>query len=140
MQKVSTLETKTINNRIAVPQLLVGAAIALIVITGLIHFIDAPDNLQEAFYKGVLFLANGAAALFAAVGIYRGSKTWGWALGFLVAGGAFVMYIVSRTIGLPGIGVDDDWFEPMGLLSLFVEGAFVVLSLIVIVRYRLFTR
>ncbi|MFN8374056.1 MAG: hypothetical protein U0694_14415 [Anaerolineae bacterium] len=136
MQQVTTLEAKSTQTRLSIPPLLVGAAIALIVVTGLIHFIDAPDNLQEAMYKGLLFLANGAAALFAAVGIYRGSKTWGWALGFLVAGGAFVMYIVSRTIGLPGIGIDDDWFEPMGLLSLFVEGAFVLLTIVVATRYR----
>jgi hypothetical protein len=34
---------------------------------------------------------------------------------------------VSRTVGLPGLEVDDEWFEPMGLASLVVEGLFVVL-------------
>ncbi len=109
-------------------EMLIGLAIALIVVTGLIHFIGAPDNFSESAYKGILFLLNGVAALVAAVGIYRGSKTWGWGLGAAVAGGALVMYIVSRTLGLPGLGVDDDWFEPIGLLSLFVEGAFVAIA------------
>ena len=43
----------------------------------------------------------------------------------LVAAGAFVGYVVSRTIGLPGLGVDDAWFEPLGVLSLVAEALFV---------------
>ncbi len=118
----------TRSKSIDLSSLLVGIAISLIVVTGLIHFVDAPDSLSEATYKGLLFLANGAAALVAAVGIYRGSRTWGWGLGLLVAGGAIVMYVVSRTIGLPIVGVDDAWLEPMGILSLVVEGGFVALA------------
>ena len=116
-------------NTVNVASVLAGIAIALILVTGLIHLIEAPENLQEAAYKGVLFLLNGGAALIAAVGIYRGQKTWGWGLGVLVAGGALVMYVVSRTVGLPGIGVDDEWLEPIGVLSLIVEGLFVAIAL-----------
>ncbi len=52
----------------------------------------------------------------------------------MVAGGALVMYVISRTIGLPGLGVDDTWFEPMGVLSLIVEGAYVVIALKVLLQ------
>jgi hypothetical protein len=106
-----------------------GLAIAFIIVTGLIHLVTAPDEFTEATYKGLMFAANGIAAFVAAVGIYRGSKTWGWGLGLLVAGGAITMYVVSRTIGLPNLGVDDEWFEPIGVLSLIVEGAYVVLAM-----------
>ncbi len=118
----------------AISSTIIGAAIALILVTGLIHLVSAPDNFSEAAYKGVMFAANGIAALIAAAGIYRGSKTWGWGLGLLVAGGALVMYVISRTIGLPGLGVDDAWFEPMGVLSLIVEAAYVALALKVLVQ------
>lgn len=119
-----------------IPQILVGLGIALILITGVIHFIDAPDNLSESTLKGGLFILNGLAALAAAYGIYRNAG-WGWILGLIVAGGAFTMYVVSRTLGFPGLGVDDDWLEPMGILSLLVEGTFVVLALVALLRYRL---
>ncbi|MBL8148131.1 MAG: hypothetical protein JNL34_17270 [Anaerolineae bacterium] len=119
-----------------IPQILVGLGVALILITGIIHFIDAPDNLSESTLKGGLFIVNGLAAFAAAYGIYRNAG-WGWLLGLLVAGGAFIMYIVSRTVGFPGLGVDDDWLEPMGILSLLVEGSFVVLALVALLRYRL---
>ncbi len=57
------------------PQPLLGAGIALIVVTGLIHLVSAPDNFSESAYKGAMFAVNGIAALIAAASIYRGSKT-----------------------------------------------------------------
>ena len=59
----------------------------------------------------------------------------GWILGVLVAGGAFVGYVVSRTVGLPGIPVEE-WLEPVEILSLLVEGLFVGLYLAVSARRR----
>ena len=103
-----------------------GAAIALILVTGAIHFIDAPGSFGDATYKGLLFVANGIAAIVAAFGIYRGERLWGWGLGLLVAGGALVGYVISRTVGLPGLA-PDVWLEPLGILSLIVEIAYVAL-------------
>ena len=116
-----------------VSERLVGAGISVIVFVGLIHLIDAPGDLQEATYQGMLFLANFFGAVTAAIGIYRGHG-WGWSLGVLVAGGAFVGYVVSRTVGLPGLPVEEEWLEPLGLLSLIVEALFVGLSLTIFVR------
>jgi uncharacterized membrane protein YfcA len=111
-----------------VPGELVGAGISLIVVVGLIHLINSPEDLQEGSYTGLLYLANCLGALAAAVGIYRG-KRWGWALGLLVAGGAFAGYVISRTVGLPGLPVETEWLEPLGVLSLRVEALFVGLFL-----------
>ena len=108
------------------PTAIQGAAITLILVTGAIHFIDAPGSFGDATYKGLLFVANGIAAIVAAIGIYRGERLWGWGLGLLVAGGALLAYVISRTVGLPGLA-PDVWLEPLGVLSLLVEVAFVVL-------------
>mgnify|MGYP001617629034 CR=1 FL=1 len=96
--------------------------IGLIVVTGIIHFYDAPDAFGETTYKGILFALNGVGAFVAAYGILRGAA-WGWMLGLLIAGGAFFGYVVSRTVGMPGLPIDD-WLEPLGILSLVVEGLF----------------
>lgn len=103
------------------------AGIVLIVITGVIHLIDAPDAFSEITYKGVLFMLNGIGGLVAAYGVFRG-RNWGWFLGLLIAGGAIIGYIISRTIGLPGLEVESTWLEPLGVLSLIVEGIFVALT------------
>ena len=102
------------------------AGIVLIAVVGLIHLIEAPEYFETAAYVGLLFLANGIGAAISAYGIYRGAG-WGWALGVLVAVGAFVAYILSRTVGLPGATglAQESFFEPLGLVSLSVEALFV---------------
>ena len=109
---------------------LVGAGISLIVVVGLIHLINSPGDLEEGSYTGLLYLANFFGAILAAIGIYRG-RSWGWNLGALVSVGAFAGYVISRTIGLP---VEEEWLEPLGLLSLLVEALFVGLYLTAFVR------
>ncbi len=103
-------------------------AIALLLVIGLIHFIDARDAFGDAAYKGVLFVANGVGALVAAVGVARGVKSWGWGLGLLIAVSTFIAYALSRTVGLPGLPAEPGkWFEPLGIASFVAEGAFALL-------------
>ena len=104
--------------------------IVLMLLTGIIHFYDAPDAFGEMTYKGVLFTLNGVGAIVAAYGIFRGAA-WSWLLGLLIAGGAIVGYVISRTVGMPGLPVDP-WLEPLGILSLVVEGLFALLAVYVL--------
>src|SRR5499427_8354019 len=87
-------------------------------------------------YQGILFFLNAAGALVAARGIYRGTKLWGWTLGVLISAGALMLYIVSRTVGLPGLEIDDEWFEPLGVASLLVEGLYVIVYASVVTRSK----
>ena len=103
-------------------------AIAAILGTGLIHVVEAQDAFGDAPYKGVLFISNGVGALAAAIGIYRNQRVRGWLLGLLIAGGAILAYVASRTIGLPGLPAEPDaWLEPMGIASLACETLFLIL-------------
>jgi uncharacterized membrane protein HdeD (DUF308 family) len=109
--------------------LLVWLGIVAIVATGLIHFVEVPDNLAEVPYKGVLFILNGIGSLIAAFLIFR-SDPRGWQLGIAVAASAAVGYVLSRTIGLPLLPAEPDaWFEPLGFASLLVEVAFLGVAL-----------
>jgi len=107
---------------------------ALILIIGLIHVIDAPDSFEEAAYKGWLFYANGLGALVAAFGIFY-KRNWGWNLGLFIAAASIVLYIASRSIGLPLIPAEPDaWFEPIGVASFAAEALFI--SLYILVRRK----
>jgi hypothetical protein len=106
------------------------AGILLIVAVGLVHLRGAPPHYRVAPYIGVGFVANFIGALVAAVGLYR-DALWGWLLGALVAGGALVMYVVSRSVGLPGYEqAVGRWFGPLGVLSLVVEALFIAVFLL----------
>src|SRR5829696_5507403 len=122
----------TLTKWIISPDKLVWAGALLIAALGLIHLVEAPDELEEATYLGLLFLANFGGAVVAAIGIFRGHK-WGWGLGALLAGGAFVGYVISRTLGLPGMPVEE-WLVPLGVISLLVEGLFMGLGLAIFAR------
>ena len=117
----------TSTERIISPDKVVWVGILLIAALGLIHLLEAPDELEEATYLGLLFLANFGGAVVAAIGIYRNYR-WGWLLGVMLAGGSIVGYVVSCTVGLPGLDVEP-WLQPLGVLALLVEALFVGLWL-----------
>lgn len=119
-------------NRLTLSKTLVWAGILLVLAVGLIHLVEAPENYEESAYKGILFFLNAAGALVAAAGIYRRSRL-GWSLGLFIAAGSLVGYAISRTVGLPGLEVDDEWFEPIGVASMIAEGLFVLLYTYVMV-------
>jgi hypothetical protein len=104
---------------------LVWAGIILVLATGLIHLVEAPENYEEIAYKGILFFMAASGSLVAAIGIYRGARVWGWSLGLLVNLCVLVGYILSRTVGLPGLEVDDEWLEPLGVASMVANVLFI---------------
>jgi hypothetical protein len=95
---------------------------ALIALVGLIHLLVVPEYFEFATYLGLLFILDALGSFASAAGIYR-RAWWGWPLGVVMAGGAFFMYIESRTIGLPML--NEGWLDPPGVLSLIVEAIFV---------------
>jgi hypothetical protein len=107
------------------PQLTRLAGMVLALSVGAIHFIEAPERFEAAAYLGVLFAANFAGTVAAAVGIFRGAKSWGWTLGALICGLSFLSYLASRLFGLPGYaGAAGEWDEPLGTLAMILEGLF----------------
>ena len=92
----------------------------IILVTGLIHLYDAPGEYQEALYMGILFIVFTLLSIVAAIGILRDQLIWGWLLGALLSLGAIVGYLLSRTIGLPLMEVED-WGPPLAYFSFFFE-------------------
>jgi hypothetical protein len=91
---------------------------------GLIHLLDSVDTYHETrwlFWAYVLLMAGTVVA--SAALLHQPEPRW-FALALLLAVAPLVGYVLSRTTGLPG--ADDDvgnWTEPLGLASLWVEGA-----------------
>ncbi len=116
------------------PKALKWAGAYTISFVGLLHLLVSDEHFEIAPYLGWLFVANFVGAAAAAIGIAWGGHRWGWLLGDLVAGGAFVLYVVSRAIGLPGFHPEGvwEWVRIDGLTALALEGLFVALSLLAI--------
>lgn len=107
------------------------AGAALIFLVGGAHVLIAGEHFLAATYLGILFMANFAGSMAVAFALYWSPSRWPWLAGALICGGAFAGFIVSRTIGLPGVPeFVGQWFNIAGLLTLMVEGAFLTLSLL----------
>jgi hypothetical protein len=104
----------------------------LILVAGLIHLVLTPAHLEEATYLGLLFFANFVGTAAAAFGVWRGFR-WGWALGALIAGGAYALYFVNGTVGLPGVE-HGHLLEPLGLFVKAVEAFFLILCALVLAK------
>jgi hypothetical protein len=102
-------------------------AIVLIIEIGLIHILNAQKEYDEAAYMGYLFAANFFGSLIAAWGI-RHKQLWGWMIGLGIASGSIAGYIWSRTLGMPGMNVEE-WLSPFGLVSMALEGVFILVVL-----------
>jgi hypothetical protein len=97
---------------------------------GLIHVLDLPSKVRETPYLGVAYVIVITASFVAACAVLAARHPRGWltTISAAAAAGPLVGYILSRTTGLPGATGDiGNWLEPLGLASLFVEGAVLVL-------------
>jgi hypothetical protein len=96
---------------------------------GLIHLLDSIGKYGETRYLFWMYIALIVGSLVTAGAVlFHRSR-----LVFLAAGGlaasAAAGYILSRTTGLPNADGDiGNWTEPLGLASLFVEGAVVAVA------------
>ena len=108
-------------------RMLQALAIVIILEIGLVHYFTAQHEFEEAAVLGFLFIANFLGAIVAAYAIYR-QKTWGWGLGLAIAVGSIAGYAWSRTLGMPGMDVEE-WFTPYGIVAMMLEGAFIILVL-----------
>jgi hypothetical protein len=105
------------------------AAAAMVGVT-VVHVLDGPASLEEApHYVGALELALTAAAMLAALALIVNPTRDVWLAAAALAGGALVLYLASRTVGLPGAGDDrGNWTETLGLVSVAVEAVVIALA------------
>jgi hypothetical protein len=136
-------ERDSVVRNVTLPRALVVAGAAFVLAVGAIHAYLAPTDFSEAAYLGTLFFLNAAGAAVAMIGILRG-KVWGWGLGLFITAGAFTMYSISRTIGLPMPEEDgpgwalkvEEWGETIGLVAITLEAGYVLLVAYLTRRYR----
>jgi hypothetical protein len=124
-----------------VPARLTGAALAMAV--ALVHVIDQggfPGDKDPAYVgKGYYLLELAGVLVAAALVLAREVRLarLAWCGAALVALGPLAGYIASRGPGLPDYTDDKGaWTEPLGLVSIVVEVALLVLALAAAARSR----
>ena len=109
-------------------------AAALLAEIAAVHISLVPQHLREAPYAGALFVALSAGALVTAAALLICDDRRVWQSAALLAGGAIVAYVASRSIGLPSLADDvGDWLNPLGGAAVLAETLTLVLSAAVLV-------
>jgi hypothetical protein len=105
-------------------------AIAGLAGVALIHVLDAHDTFIQAPYKGWLYVGLIGSSLVTAGLLLRRPSRGAWLAAAVLPLSAFAAFVWSRTVGLPN-GADDigNWWEPLGLSSLFVEACVAAVAL-----------
>jgi len=118
----------------SVPVLVVAASLALAI--AVIHLQDQgglPGDQSPMWLKYGFYMVE-ITSTISAVLLIRG-KTFGWLLGLGSSIGPMTGYILSRTVGIPGDRGDvGNWGYVLGTVSLIIEGSFLVLAVICLLR------
>jgi hypothetical protein len=92
------------------------AAAALLLVAAAIHLAVTGEHFREWFAAGVFFLLLGAAQLLLAGAVLRLDPGWPAPAAVAVSLGSVVLWVVSRTTGLP-FGPEAGMPEPVGLMD-----------------------
>jgi len=106
----------TLNHR----RMAVGISLASI---AAIHVLDLRSKFEEVPYLGVGYLLIIVASLVLLERLFVVGSRRDFLASAALATAVLLGFIVNRTVGMPG-ATDDigNWFEPLGLLSILVEG------------------
>ncbi|MFG2561342.1 hypothetical protein [Streptomyces sp. NPDC048496] len=103
-----------------------GTAAFCALANAVIHLSLVPSHLAEMPYIGILFLVGSVVMLCVASGLVLQRQPVGvWLIGAAASIGMIIGFLLSRTVGLPDYR-EAGWEPPYGVLSLVVEGIFVL--------------
>jgi hypothetical protein len=95
----------------------------------LIHLLDVIGKIKETPYLGLMYIGLMVASVAVAFYLLHTGAARAWAAAGLLAAATLAGFILSRTTGLPQSSGDvGNWTEGLGLASMFVEGAVILLA------------
>ncbi len=118
------------SDRIPTEHLARGVGAIALATVAVIHVIDLPSTLSETPLIGYGYFVLIAAALLGAGLLLTASEPRVWVLVDLIAFGAIVAYVLSRTSGLPtDTGDIGNWNCALGIAAISTETLLVLLAI-----------
>ncbi|TFB65656.1 hypothetical protein [Cryobacterium sp. Hz9] len=129
-----TASTRVIDQHLLARRITVALSLAVV---ASIHILDLPGKFAETPYLAIAYIG---LIIASAVTIER-VLVVGTRLDFLAAAAlsalVIVGFIINRTVGMPmATGDIGNWLEPLGLLSVVVEGFVIWQALVAVALHR----
>ena len=129
-----TASTRVIDQHLLARRITVALSLAVV---AAIHILELPGKFAETPYLAIAYIG---LIIASAVTIER-VLVVGTRLDFLAAAAlsalVIVGFIINRTVGMPmATGDIGNWLEPLGLLSLVVEGFVIWQALVAVALHR----
>ncbi len=87
-----------------------------------VHIMDLPDKWEEVRYLGVAYVGLIIAATVLAERMVKVGSRLDVLAAFGLAVSVILGFVINRSVGMPqAMGDIGNWWEPLGLVSLFIE-------------------
>ena len=114
-----------------------GVTVAGLTGIALIHVLDATGKFHETPYLGWAYVGLVVGCLLVAGALIERDDRRAWVGAAGLAAASFAGYALSRTTGLPKATEDiGNWFEPLGLATIFLEALVFVTALRALSAHR----
>lgn len=111
-------------HHISHPLLARGIAAVGLAATALVHLVQLPDTWQQSPVLGAMFTAIVLCTTAAAIAMVAADGRLLWQGALLLAIAPIFGYVLTRMVVVPFDNTDvGNWFEPLGMASLFIEAA-----------------
>lgn len=102
---------------------------------GVVHLLHAEEFFSAEAYLGALTLVNFLVSCAVAVALSRSGGRVAWALGAAISAGSLALFLISRTLGLPGYEeVVGQWLNFPAWIVMGMELAYLALFLAALSR------
>ena len=130
------------NTEVKRPSKMLYTAAALSLVAGLIHVWAMPGHYKEWWGYGTFFLVVAIAQVFLSDALLYRPRRRLFLAGVAGNLAVIILYVVTRTVGIPFFGPHAGEVEEMGVLDLLSIGVEIalVITLVVLLRVRLATR
>jgi len=99
-----------------------GIAVVGLAAMALVHLVDGTGKFHEVQYLGWLYMLLVVGCIVVGGMLVERDDRRAWVGAAAISAAAFVGYSLSRTTGLPSAKDDiGNWFEPLGIATLFAE-------------------
>jgi hypothetical protein len=116
-------------NRIPTELMARATAVVGLLTVAIVHILDLHDTLEETPLVGYGYFVLIAVSLASAAVLMTVVDQRIWALVGLIAAGALLAYVLSRTVGIPGDSDDvGNWNCALGTTAISTEAAIVLLA------------